>query len=334
KSKKYNLEKTAVLISQTGGSCRATNYVALLKKALNDAGFGNIPVLSLNSIGYEEQEGFKLNLKLIHKLVMAVSYGDFLMNLLYKIRPYEKIKGEANKLYDKSRKIIKKNIETGNMIKFKKNVYEIIDEFLKIETIAKNKIKVGIVGEILVKFSPCANNYLIDTLEEEGCEVKVYGLMNFINYCLYSDGFLESKFKGKLFSIKYKIFLSILKIYTNIIDKALNETKVFKSENLIEKIAEKTSKYISIGNQSGEGWFLAGEMIDFIEEGINNIICIQPFGCLPNQITGRGMMKKIKHIYPESNITAIDYDPSYSEVNQINRIKLMVSVGKKSLNKI
>jgi len=331
KSKKFNLKKTAVLISQTGGSCRATNYTALLKKALIDAGFKNIPILSLNSIGYEKQEGFKLSLKLIHRLIMAISYGDFLMNLLYKVRPYEKVPGTTNELYNRYREIIKKNIETGSLIKFKENIYEAIEEFLKIKTIDKKKIKVGIVGEILVKFSPCANNNLIDALEEEGCEVKVYGLMNFINYCIYSDGFLEEKFKSKLFSIKYKFFLSILKIYTNIIDKALDKTKIFKSENLIDKIAEKTSEYISLGNQSGEGWFLVGEMIDLIEEKINNIICIQPFGCLPNQITGRGMMKKIKQIYPESNITAIDYDPSYSEVNQINRIKLMISIGKKNL---
>ena len=331
KSKKFDLKKTAVLISQTGGSCRATNYTALLKKALIDAGFKDIPILSLNSIGYEKQEGFKLSLKLIHRLIMAISYGDFLMNLLYRIRPYEKVPGTTNELYNRYREIIKKNIETGSLIKFKENIYEAIEQFLKIKTINKKKIKIGIVGEILVKFSPCANNNLIDALEEEGCEVKVYGLMNFINYCIYSDGFLEEKFKGKLFSIKYKFFLSILKIYTNIIDKALDKTKIFKSENLIDKIAEKTSEYISLGNQSGEGWFLVGEMIDLIEEKINNIICIQPFGCLPNQITGRGMMKKIKQIYPESNITAIDYDPSYSEVNQINRIKLMISIGKKKL---
>ncbi|MDP0494398.1 MAG: acyl-CoA dehydratase activase-related protein [Fusobacterium sp. JB021] len=333
KSKKYDIKKTAVLISQTGGSCRATNYISLLKKALKDAGFEFIPVLSLNSIGYEKHEGFNINMILFHKLIMAVSYGDFLMNLLYQIRPYEKIKGTTDKLYEECRKIVKENIESGSIIKFKKNIYEIIEKFLEIKIIVKKKIKVGIVGEILVKFSPCANNYLVDTLEKEGCEVKVYGLMNFINYCLYSDGFLEEKFKGKYFSIKYKILIYILRLYTNIIDKALEKSKVFKSENLIEKIAKKTSKYISIGNQSGEGWFLTGEIIDFIEEGVDNVICIQPFGCLPNQITGRGMMKKIKEEYPEANVAAIDYDPSYSEVNQINRIKLMVSVGQKKLNK-
>ncbi|MFK4785250.1 acyl-CoA dehydratase activase-related protein [Fusobacterium sp. MFO224] len=333
KSKEYDLQKIAVLISQTGGSCRATNYISLLKKALKDAGFEFVPVLSLNNIGYEKHEGFNISMILFHKLIMAVSYGDFLMNLLYQIRPYEKVKGSTNELYDECRKIVKENIKSGNIVKFKTNVYEIIEKFLEIKTVAKEKIKVGIVGEILVKFSPCANNYLVDILEKEGCEVKVYGLMNFINYCLYSDGFLEEKFKGKFFSIKYKICIYILRMYTNVIDRALEKSKVFKSENLIEKIAKKTSKYISIGNQSGEGWFLTGEMIDFIEEGINNVICIQPFGCLPNQITGRGMMKKIKEEYPESNITAIDYDPSYSEVNQINRIKLMVSVGKKNLNR-
>lgn len=330
-SGKYDLEKTAVLISQTGGSCRATNYIGLLKKALKDSGFEKIPVLSLNNMGYEKNEGFKIRLKLLNKILLGVLYGDLMMNLLYKTRPYEMIKGTSDKLYKELKQIIKENITDGNLYKFKRNVKEIINKFSEIEKIKEDKIKVGIVGEILVKFSPCANNNLVNTLEEEGCEVKMFGLMNFINYCVFSDGFLEEKFRGRRYSLKYKFLLFILKTYNNLINKPLHESEFFEPEEAIEKTAKKTSKYISIGNQSGEGWFLTGEMLDLMDEGINNIVCIQPFGCLPNQITGRGMIKKLKEEYLKSNIVAIDYDPSYSEVNQINRIKLMVSVGKREL---
>lgn len=331
KSGKYDLDKTAVLISQTGGSCRATNYIGLLKKALKDSGFEKIPVLSLNNVGYEKKEEFKISLKLLNKILLGVLYGDLVMNLLYKTRPYERTKGSSNKLYEELKEVIKENITDGNLYKFKKNVKEIINKFSEIEKTKENKIKVGVVGEILVKFSPCANNNLVNTLEEEGCEVKMFGLMNFINYCIFSDGFLEEKFRGRMYSLKYKFLLFVLKKYNNLINKPLKESEFFEAEEDIEKTAKKTSRYISIGNQSGEGWFLTGEMLDLIGEGINNIVCIQPFGCLPNQITGRGMIKKLKEEYPKSNIVAIDYDPSYSEVNQINRIKLMISVGKREL---
>ena len=331
KSGKYNTHKTAVLISQTGGSCRATNYIGFLKKALKDSGFANVPVLSLNSMGYEAQEGFKITFKLAHKVLMAVSYGDILMKLLYHIRPYEKIKGITNKIFEKWYEDVRENIRNGKLLQFKKNLDNIVKDFSEIAVTAEQKIKVGVVGEILVKFSPFANNHIIDFIESEGGEARTSSLMSFVNYCIYSDKFIQERFYGKLAGIKAKAALAVTGFYTGFVNRALSRSERFKQEDFIGKIADKTSKYISIGHQSGEGWFLLGEMIEFIEYGVPNIVCVQPFGCLPNHITGKGMIKKLKEEYSHSNIVSIDYDPAYSEVNQINRIKLMLSVAKKNL---
>lgn len=331
KSGKYNIHKTAVLISQTGGSCRATNYIGFLKKALKDSGFANVPVLSLNSMGYEAQEGFKITFKLAHKVLMAVSYGDILMKLLYHVRPYEKIKGITNKIFEKWYEDVRENIRNGKLLQFKKNLDNIVKDFSEIAVTAEQKIKVGVVGEILVKFSPFANNHIIDFIESEGGEARTSSLMSFVNYCIYSDKFIQERFYGKLAGIKAKAALAVTGFYTGFVNRALSRSERFKQEDFIGKIADKTSKYISIGHQSGEGWFLLGEMIEFIEYGVPNIVCVQPFGCLPNHITGKGMIKKLKEEYSHSNIVSIDYDPAYSEVNQINRIKLMLSVAKKNL---
>ena len=331
KSGKYNIHKTAVLISQTGGSCRATNYIGFLKKALKDSGFANVPVLSLNSMGYEAQEGFKITFKLAHKVLMAVSYGDILMKLLYHVRPYEKIKGITNKIFEKWYEDVRENIRNGKLLQFRKNLDNIVKDFSEIAVTAEQKIKVGVVGEILVKFSPFANNHIIDFIESEGGEARTSSLMSFVNYCIYSDKFIQERFYGKLAGIKAKAALAVTGFYTGFVNRALSRSERFKQEDFIGKIADKTSKYISIGHQSGEGWFLLGEMIEFIEYGVPNIVCVQPFGCLPNHITGKGMIKKLKEEYSHSNIVSIDYDPAYSEVNQINRIKLMLSVAKKNL---
>ena len=331
KSGKYNTHKTAVLISQTGGSCRATNYIGFLKKALKDSGFANVPVLSLNSMGYEAQEGFKITFKLAHKVLMAVSYGDILMKLLYHVRPYEKIKGVTNKIFEKWYEDVRENIRNGKLLQFRKNLDNIVKDFSEIAVTAEQKIRVGVVGEILVKFSPFANNHIIDFIESEGGEARTSSLMSFVNYCIYSDKFIQERFYGKLAGLKAKAALAVTGFYTGFVNRALSRSERFKQEDFIGKIADKTSKYISIGHQSGEGWFLLGEMIEFIEYGVPNIVCVQPFGCLPNHITGKGMIKKLKEEYSHSNIVSIDYDPAYSEVNQINRIKLMLSVAKKNL---
>ena len=331
KSGKYDVNRTAVMISQTGGSCRATNYVGFLKKALRDSGFANVPVLSLNAVGYEKQEGFKLTPKLIHKIMMAVSYGDILMKLLYHIRPYETIKGITNKIFDRWYEDVKPNIRNGKLLQFRNNLNRIVDEFSYIKTTGEQKIKVGVVGEILVKFSPFANNHIVDFIESEGGEARTSSLMSFINYCIYSDNFLKERFKGKMATLQTKAALALTGFYTGFVNRALARCERFKKEDFIGNIADKTSKFISIGHQSGEGWFLMGEMIELIEHGVPNIVCVQPFGCLPNHITGKGMIKRLKESYSYSNIVSIDYDPAYSEVNQINRIKLMLSVAKKNL---
>ncbi|WP_177160780.1 2-hydroxyacyl-CoA dehydratase [uncultured Fusobacterium sp.] len=331
KSGKYDVNRTAVMISQTGGSCRATNYVGFLKKALRDSGFANVPVLSLNAVGYEKQEGFKLTPKLIHKTMMAVSYGDILMKLLYHIRPYETIKGITNKIFDRWYEDVKPNIRNGKLLQFRNNLNRIVDEFSYIKTTGEQKIKVGVVGEILVKFSPFANNHIVDFIESEGGETRTSSLMSFINYCIYSDNFLKERFKGKMATLQTKAALALTGFYTGFVNRALARCERFKKEDFIGNIADKTSKFISIGHQSGEGWFLMGEMIELIEHGVPNIVCVQPFGCLPNHITGKGMIKRLKESYSYSNIVSIDYDPAYSEVNQINRIKLMLSVAKKNL---
>ena len=331
KSGKYDVNRTAVMISQTGGSCRATNYVGFLKKALRDSGFANVPVLSLNAVGYEKQEGFKLTPKLIHKTMMAVSYGDILMKLLYHIRPYETIKGITNKIFDRWYEDVKPNIRNGKLLQFRNNLNRIVDEFSYIKTTGEQKIKVGVVGEILVKFSPFANNHIVDFIESEGGETRTSSLMSFINYCIYSDNFLKERFKGKMATLQTKAALALTGFYTGFVNRALARCERFKKEDFIGNIADKTSKFISIGHQSGEGWFLMGEMIELIEHGVPNIVCVQPFGCLPNHITGKGMIKRLKESYSYSNIVSIDYDPAYSEVNQINRIKLMLSVAKKNI---
>ena len=333
KSGKYDLNKTAVMISQTGGSCRATNYLGFLKKAIKDSGFEKVPILSLNVNGFEKQEGFKITPALAHRCLLAVSYGDILMKLLYHTRPYEINKGESEKLYNTWNERVKINIQNGSFFEYKRNITNIIEDFSNIKTSSEKKVKVGIVGEILVKFSPFANNHLAEFIENEGGEVYTSSLMNFIKYCIFSDIFINERFKGKLSALKLKITLWIIDRYTKVIDNALRKNKKFGNDESIETLAKKTSKYISIGNQSGEGWFLMGEMIEFIEKGVPNIVCVQPFGCLPNHITGKGMIKKLREEYSDKfvNIAPIDYDPAYSEVNQLNRIKLMLSVAKKNL---
>ena len=333
KSGKYDLDRTAVMISQTGGSCRATNYLGFLKKAIKDSGFEKVPILSLNANGFEKQEGFKITPALAHRCLLAVSYGDILMKLLYHIRPYEINKGESEKLYNTWNERVKINIQNGSFFEYKRNITNIIEDFSNIKTSSEKKVKVGIVGEILVKFSPFANNHLAEFIENEGGEVYTSSLMNFIKYCIFSDIFINERFKGKLSALKLKITLWIIDRYTKVIDNALRKNKKFRNDESIETLAKKTSKYISIGNQSGEGWFLMGEMIEFIEKGVPNIVCVQPFGCLPNHITGKGMIKKLREEYSDKfvNIAPIDYDPAYSEVNQLNRIKLMLSVAKKNL---
>lgn len=332
KSGKYDVDNTSVLITQTGGGCRATNYIGFLKMALKDAGFKNIPVISLNALGMGEQPGFKITLKFINRAIMALVYGDLFMRVLYRTRPYEKNLGEADKLYKFWNKKAKENLGNGSRSIFNKNIKGIINDFDNFELKDIKKPRVGIVGEILVKYHPTANNDIVTILENEGVEVVVPDLLDFFMYCSYDSGY-KAKYlgKSKLNEGLGNIVINYLENYRKVMMKELKKSRRFDSPKHIGELAKLASPILSIGNQTGEGWFLTGEMIELIKSGVNNIACVQPFACLPNHVTGKGMIKILRDHYPDSNIVAIDYDPGASNVNQMNRIKLMLSVAKKKI---
>ncbi len=332
KSGKYDINNTSVIISQTGGGCRASNYIGFLRKALLEAGLEDIPVISANFAGLESNPGFKLTLGMIKKSIMALLYGDLLMRVLYRVRPYEKFPGSANILYDKWVKRCKKQVYTGNIKKFKENIKTIIREFDNLEIIEDKKPKVGIVGEILVKFHPMANNHIVDTIEKEGAEVVVPDLLDFFLYSAYGNIFkYKYLYAKKSQKIINEFVIRFIEFCREEMRRELKKSNRFEKSRSIYEIAKGASAVVSLGNQTGEGWLLTGEMIELIESGVENIVCMQPFACLPNHITGKGAMKELKRRYPKANITAIDYDPGVSEVNQLNRIKLMLSVAFKNM---
>ena len=332
KSGKYDPNKTALIISQTGGGCRATNYVGFLKKGLREAGFPNVPIISLNVLGMERQPGFKISYRLINKLMMGVIYGDLFIRVLYRVRPYETVKGSANKLYEYYREKVFKNVENGNKNEMNKLVKEIVKAFDTLEINDEVKPKVGIVGEILVKYHPTANNNIVDVLEKEGAEVVVPELLDFFLYCCYNSKFKNRYLSGSsIVKTGCDIAISYIESYRKVVIKELQNSERFGYPSSINNLAKKAANLVSLGNQTGEGWLLTGEMVELIESDVNNIVCIQPFACLPNHITGKGMIKALKSKYPLANIVAVDYDPGASEVNQLNRIKLMMSVAFKNL---
>jgi predicted CoA-substrate-specific enzyme activase len=334
KSGEYDLSKTAVMMSQTGGGCRATNYIAYLRKALCDAGFGEVPVISFNTLGMEEHTGFKLSLPLLNRLMMSCVYGDVLMKTLFRTRPYEKIEGSANALFHKWSAVCKEALVEAEFKTFNKNVEGMIKEFDALPLLDIKKPRVGLVGEILVKYHPTANNDIADTIEKEGCEVVMPGLMEFLLYCAYDYDFSHKYLsKGAFAALAGKAAIMAMEFYRKGARKALKKSERFTEFGRIDELAFGASPILSQGNQTGEGWFLTAEMVHLIHEGVPNIVCMQPFACLPNHITGKGVMKALKEHYPEANITAIDYDPGSSTVNQLNRIKLMLSVAFKNLQK-
>jgi len=331
-SGEYNTDQTAVVISQTGGGCRATNYIAFIRKALKDANLAHIPVISLNAGGLEKNSGFKLNPSLLKKLTMSLIYGDLLSRVVLKTRPYERISGSVNALYKKWHSISIDSIVKGKLSQFKNNIYSIVKEFDEIPIDAIEKPKVGIVGEILVKFHPGANNDIVGFLESEGAEVVVPDLTDFMLYSSYNSVIRqELLYESKMKSILGKVAIQYFEFFRKDMKKALENSKRFTPPAAIEHLAKKASDILSLGHQTGEGWFLTSEMIELIESDVPNIACIQPFACLPNHITGKAMIKKIREKFPNSNITAIDYDPGSSETNQINRLKLMLSTAKSKL---
>ncbi|MCL2872985.1 MAG: 2-hydroxyacyl-CoA dehydratase [Betaproteobacteria bacterium] len=334
KSGEHDLSTTAVMISQTGGGCRATNYISYLRKALYDSGFADIPVLSLNAVGMEKNEGFKLTLPLLGRLMMGVVYGDLLMQTVYRVRPYEKVSGSTEALYQHWVARCKEAILDGSFSLFKKNIYDIVRDFDNLEIVEQRKPRVGLVGEILVKFHPMANNDLAKTIEKEGGEVVMPGLMDFLLYCAYDYDFNHQFLsKSKLAALAGIAVIKAMEFYRRDMCKALAQSKRFDPPHSIDELAFGAAPILSRGNQTGEGWFLTAEMVSLIEQGAANIICMQPFACLPNHITGKGVIKALKEHYENANITAIDYDPGASEVNQLNRIKLMLSVAFRNMEK-
>ncbi|HZJ84624.1 MAG TPA: acyl-CoA dehydratase activase-related protein [Syntrophomonadaceae bacterium] len=332
-SGKYDLNNTSVIISQTGGGCRATNYIGLLKKALYEAGYGNIPIISANFYGADINPGFKITLGLLKKAVYAVVYGDLLMRVLHRVRPYEKIPGSADLLYERWADRCKKQLGADNKNEFRYNVKQIVEEFDKLEITTEEKPKVGVVGEILVKYHPTANNDIIRILEAEGAEVVMPELLDFFTYSaydyIYKSEFITGKTTDRIIG---KFFIHLLERSRRVANYYLNKSERFTAPSSIYHKADLAKPIMSLGHHCGEGWFLTAEMIDLIESGTPNIVCVQPFGCLPNHVTGKGMIKELKRHYPLANITAIDYDPGASEVNQLNRLKLMLSVAFKNMN--
>ena len=325
KSGRYDLNNTSIVISQTGGPCRASNYLGLLKKALRSTGLQNIPILSLNVSGLEKNPGFKLTLSMLQKAVLAVLYGDLLMKVLYRVRPYEAVPGSSEQLLRRWLEKCKIDVQKVDRNVFRENVKKIVQDFEKIEIRGERRPRVGLVGEILVKYHPAANNNMAEFIESAGAEIVVPGLIEFFLYCgygwVFEHRYLAGDFKRK---IAGNIFVKYVESYRNDVRQALKESKRFNIPPTIYEMAESVKSILSLCNHSGEGWLLTAEMVELIEEGANNIICMQPFACLPNHITGKGMIKTLKDLYPQTNIVTVDYDPGASEVNQINRIKLML----------
>ena len=328
---KYDPDKTALLITQSGGGCRASNYIHLLRKALKKSGYPQVPVISLNLSGLEKNSGFKIRLSMALKMLSCVIYGDLIMLLKNQVEPYEVNEGDAKRLTQKWIDDISENLSKGkgySYFEIKKTLPEITKTFAEIPVKDIKKTKVGVVGEIYVKYSPLANNHLEEFLFEQGCEVMVPGLLGFINFKV--DNRLEDikLYGGNPFK---KIAMRIAMWYLANTEKCLNDAAAAYGKFTVPApyahIKEICTKIIGPGCKMGEGWLLTAEMMELIETGYGNIVCAQPFGCLPNHIVGKGMIRKLKEMYPQSNIVPIDYDPGATKVNQENRIRLMLAVA-------
>ena len=329
-SGKYNTDRLAIIMTQTGGCCRASNYVGFIRRALSSVGLSHIPVISLNANGMEKNEGFKLPPKMILDTLQAVVYGDLFMRCLYRVRPYEIEKGSANRLHAELNQLCIDKL-TGKSVKYSyaKLCKKIVEDFDKLpihEDVRKHRV--GVVGEILVKYMPLANNHIVELLEKEGAEAVVPDLMDFANYYLYKNDY-KHRYLGSRWvaSVVAHVGVRAIRLFKRPAIKALEKSKHFDAPMKIEHVAELAKPFLSLGNQYGEGWFLAGEMAELITSGTPNVVCIQPFACLPNHVVGKGVIKAMKNTYPQANIAAIDYDPGASEVNQVNRIKLLLSAA-------
>ena len=334
KSGKYDLDRTAVIMTQTGGGCRASNYIALLRKALKENGMAQVPVVSINYVGLEKNPGMKFTPKLLLGILYATLYGDLFMRVVNATRPYELEEGSVERLYRKWNEIARRNVLNRSRSEFRRNVRQIVKEFDEIPLRDIRKPKVGVVGEILVKYHPNANNDIVSIIEQEGGEAVVPDLMDFMMYCMKNYDFNYHKMAGTLgWYMMSKAGIEAINHFRKIVAEALRESRRFEPPLHVDQIAEKAETVTSLGTQCGEGWLLAGEMTELIDSGVENIVCLQPFACLPNHVTGKGMIKPLRKHNPRSNIAAIDYDPGASDVNQLNRIKLMMTTAHRNLQK-
>ena len=329
----YDTDRLAVIMTQTGGCCRASNYVSFIRRALDKANLSHIPVISLNANGMEKNEGFRISTSLILRAGKGVVYGDLMMRCLYRVRPYELEPGSANKLHGELLQRCIAQLTGESNESYARLCREIVQRFdhLPIDE-SLRKPRVGIVGEILVKYMPLANNHLVDLLESEGAEAVVPDLMDFMNYSVYNNDY-KHRFLGKPWTASATAWLGVraIRLLRGPALRALENSRRFDVPMPIEKIAELARPFLSLGNQYGEGWFLTGEMAELLSEHVDNIVCIQPFACLPNHVVGKGVIKALRKKYPQANIAAVDYDPGASEVNQLNRIKLMLSEAKRRI---
>jgi predicted nucleotide-binding protein (sugar kinase/HSP70/actin superfamily) len=338
-SGKYDLDHTALMMTQTGGGCRASNYIPLLRKAMHKAGMDQIPIISMNLVGLESNPGFKMNLGIIRRMMAGVVYGDTLMCLKNQTKPYETKEGESTALLDHWIKNLNSQFAHGhgmNMGDLKKNLQQIMQDFAAVPIKKVPKVHVGIVGEIFVKYAAFANNNLEDFLAEQDCEVNLPGLMNFILFMLeHRPDDLKLYGGGPAASIASSISKLLFRYVSKMqhaITEAFQPYPQFLAPTEFSHVHELVNGVIGYGAKMGEGWLLTGEMLELAESGFENIVCAQPFGCLPNHIVGKGMIRKVKQVNPKANIVPIDYDPSATKVNQENRIKLMLAVARENMN--
>ena len=334
-SGRYDTDKLAVIITQTGGGCRATNYIALIRKALKAAGLGHIPVISLSFKKLEESNpGFKVTPKMLYQAIYGILYGDLLMMCLYRTRPYEVEPGSAQHLFDHWMTVCRKQLAIGvSRRQWKRTCRQIVEDFDTLPLAGEGtKPRVGVVGEILVKFHPTANNQVVDVIEHEGCEAVVPGLTEFFLFGIAGAIFQKEPLgRSAMGAVGSRIGLWALDVLRRPLNKALRDSVRFEPPANIYELAEYASEILSLCNSMGEGWLLTAEMVELIRTGAPNVVCAQPFACLPNHVVGKSVIKELRRRYPESNIVAVDYDPGASEVNQLNRIKLMISVAKANL---